>query len=206
MTDAELMFSTPEDQEFYRQCTEGLPGLGGFAGTGYDAQGNRIPWGSGPHNVQAYREILNQCNPSSIFEIGFNLGYASALFLNILREVNVFSIDISDKKETMEAALTLEALFPERFCFACADSRKLGNPLCFVKRRFDLVFIDGDHTEEFATSDIQLAIDLEVQWIVLDDWLPQFGPGVQAAFNKFPSLELVKVWGNTALVRNGYRS
>jgi hypothetical protein len=197
MTDEELMRSTPEDQAFWLRCVQGLPGLEGFSGTGYDARGERIPWGSGPHNVQAYMEIIDIVKPHTIFEIGFNLGYATSMWLELSGAKKIFTIDISDKPETLKAAEVLKARYGDRFEFMCIDSAAMGyNALgCF-----DMAFIDGGHLEEHVTNDIKLCLDAGIEWLVMDDWQPNFGPGVQISVQKFP-LEVVKVWGNTALVK-----
>lgn len=201
MTDEELMQSTQEEQEFFLKCVKGFPGLEGFSGTGYDAKGERIPWGSGPHNVRAYREIIQIVKPRSILEIGFNMGYATAVFLNLC-DCDIVSIDISDKDETMSAAEILYKQFPKRFDFLCCDSKYLlVHGSRFVNSKtFDMIFIDGNHLEEYVTNDIDLGMKLGIKWFVLDDWQPNFGPGVQISAAKFP-LEIVKVFGNTALLK-----
>lgn len=194
--DEQLMQSTPEDQIFWLQCVRGLPGLEGFSGTGYDDQGNRIPWGSGPHNVQAYREIAEMVKPQSIFEIGFNVGYSAAMWMELTR-ASIFTIEISDKKETIEAARILGERYGDRFDFRCIDSM---SPELKSIGPFDMAFIDGGHLEEHVTSDVKLCLDTGIEWLVMDDWIPRFGPGVQVSVAKFP-LEVIKVWGNTALVK-----
>lgn len=193
--DEELMQSTPEDQAFWLKCVQGLPGLEGFSGTGYSANGERIPWGSGPHNVKAYREITEIVKPKRIFEIGFNLGYASAMWLELTDAEYLFSIDISNKKETMKSAQILWERYRPRFDFFCSTSRNY-----VLTHEYDMAFIDGGHLEEDVTNDIQICLRAGIDWLVMDDWLPRFGPGVQVSVAKFP-LEVVKVWGNTALVK-----
>ena len=187
---------TQEDYDFYMKCLRGFPLLEGFSGTGYDSSGVRIPWGSGPHNVPAYREIVEIVRPKKIFEIGFNIGYGAGLWLNLC-DCTLTSIDISNKTETRVAALILGDQFPDKFKFLNIDSRNIRN---HDFDSFDMAFIDGDHTEDGATNDIQLCLDMGIKWLVMDDWLPNYGPGVQVSVAKFP-LEIVNVWGNTALVK-----
>ncbi len=194
MTDQELMQSTHEEQVFWLKCVAGLPGLEGFNGTGYDANGIRIPWGSGPHNLSAYRQIANIVNPISIFEIGFNVGYSAAMWLEITK-ATIFTIDISDKAETLAAADVLRKRYPGRFDFKVSTTSTLS-----IKEPWDMAFIDGGHLEEEVTQDIQFCLDNGIDWLVMDDWLPNFGPGVQISVAKFP-LDVVLVIGNTALVK-----
>lgn len=199
LTDEELMVSTPEEQAFWLNCVKGLPGLAGFSGTGYDAQGVRIPWGSGPHNLKAYRDIVEMVKPKSILEIGFNIGYSSAMWLNLC-DCKVVSVEISDKAETIDAADKLFERFGGRIHVMIGDSGTEKMKYDVSVRKYDMIFIDGGHLEENVMADIKLAQDLNIPWIALDDWIPRFGPGVQAAAAKFP-LELVLELGNTALLK-----
>jgi hypothetical protein len=199
MTDEELMQSTQEEQEFFLKCVKGFPGLEGFSGTGYDAKGERIPWGSGPHNVKAYREIIEMVKPKKILEIGFNMGYATAVFMALCDCIMV-SLDVSDKAETLAAADILHERYPERFDFFCIDSKEAYNLAKHIPYKFDMIFIDGNHLEDYVTNDIKVGLTFGAKWFVLDDWQPNFGPGVQISAAKFP-LEIVKVFGNTALLK-----
>jgi hypothetical protein len=196
MTDQELMQSSHEDQVFWLKCVNGLPGLEGFSGTGYDAKGERIPWGSGPHNVVAYREIAEMVKPKSIFEIGFNIGYSAAMWLELTEAEYLFSIDISDKEETIKASQILKDRYGKRFDFLSIDSYTFK-----VNPAFDMAFIDGGHSEHNVTYDLKMCVQANIKWLVMDDWQPNFGPGVQISVAKF-DLEVVKVWGNTALCLN----
>lgn len=199
MNDEELMSASTEERYFWQQCVKGLPGLQGFSGTGYDADGNRIPWGSGPHNLRAFRECVRVVKPKHIFEIGFNLGYGSAVWLNI-SSAKVTSIDISSKAETLAAANYLKEIYPDRFTFMLGDSLRALEFMRYHNHKFDMAFIDGNHEEEAVTQDIKVCLKFGIEWFVMDDWLPQFGPGVQDAIKKFP-FETVGIIGNTALIK-----
>jgi SAM-dependent methyltransferase len=199
MTDQELLQSTPEEQKLWLEWVQGLPGLEGFSGTGHAANGERIPYGCGPHNIKAFREILEIVKPESILEIGMNVGYSTAMWLELCPKSKIVSIEISEKAETMAAAKILYERYNNRFHCIIGDSSKI-RPDELDSRKYDLIFIDGGHLEENVTADIRLAHSLNIPWIVLDDWEPRFGPGVQVAAAKFP-LEVVKVWGNTCLLK-----
>lgn len=207
MTEQELMYASDEDIAFFHKCTAGLPGVEGFSGTGFDAKGERIPYGVGPHSVRCFREIVSIVKPKSILEIGFNLGYSASLWLN-LAEARLVSVDISDKEETLYASKNITKKFNNRFNFICSDSADIELASTFKLIHyfggvpFDLIFIDGGHLEHHVMADIKLALDLGIKWLAFDDVLPQFGPGVLPAIAKHPQLEEVKTMGNIALYKN----
>ncbi len=193
----QLLWASKEDHEFWNKCTEGLSKLEGLSGTGFDSRGVQIPYGTGPHNLAGYREIVAMLKPKSIFEIGFNLGYSAAAWLE-LTEASILTIDISDKEETLISARVMKERYGDRFEFRVEDSTKFK----LERGKYDMAFIDGSHLEYEVTCDLRGCLDAGIKWIVMDDWLHQFGPGVQVSVAKFPSLELVKIWGNTALLKN----
>ena len=196
MTD-NLMYASVEDTMMFLELTRGLPNLSGFNGTGKDEHGDPIPYGLGPHSVRCIREVCETTRPNSILEIGFNLGYSASMWL-YFTSADLVSVDISDKKETLAAASTLQERHPGRFQFICSDSALVA-PL-LAGKQFDLIFIDGGHLEHHVMNDIGLAKSLDIPNLCFDDWLPQFGPGVQPAIQKY-DLDVVKVLGNIALAR-----
>jgi predicted O-methyltransferase YrrM len=206
MTEQELMYASDEDINIFHRATRGLPGVEGFSGTGFDADGQRIPYGVGPHSVRCFREIIQLTNPKHIFEVGFNIGGSSALWLN-MSDADVVSIEISKKAETLRAIELLKQSFGDRIKVILEDSSKIVGKFdewgIFLRNvGFDLAFLDGGHLYDDVMNDIALSLTLGIKWLAFDDVLPQFGPGVQPAIDKHPQLELVKVMGNIALYRN----
>lgn len=197
MDEKELRFSSDEDKKFYDSCVRNLPTVSGFAGTGRDARGIPIPFGCGPHGVKWLREVCEIVKPVSILEIGFNLGFSASLWLS-LTSAKLTSVEISDKPETMFSAGVIKERFGDRFRFIQADSSKALPILGSL--RFDLIFIDGGHLEPDVQADINLARALGIPNVCFDDWIPQYGPGVQPAIAK-SNLEIVKILGNIALTK-----
>lgn len=190
-----LMFVPPDDQKLWDEWVQDLPTQEGFSGTGLDKFGARIPYGLGPHSMRDLRTVLDLTKPKTILEIGFNLGYSSVMWLG-LSDCLVTSVDISTKDETLSAANTLQARFPDRFNFISADSKYL---LQFIAgRKFDLIFIDGGHHYEDVMADIRTGLELGVRHFVFDDWWPCFGPGVQKAINDSP-LTITHLLSNIAV-------
>lgn len=193
----DLMYSSPEDQLFYSNCTKGLPTLAGFDGTGHDKFGIPLPYGTGPHSVRCLREIVGIVKPKSIFEIGLNMGWSSAMWLE-LSDAEVVSCDISYKDETIEAAKFLELKYP-RFKYVNRLEDAFAGA---INKKFDLAFIDGGHLFDDVVADLQLCIDLNIPFFAMDDWLPDYGQ-VQDAVNSFgDKLEVLNINGNIALLKN----
>lgn len=188
------MYSSEEDLQIYFHEVRDLPHLGGFSGTGYDASGNVIPFGVGPHSVRCIRRVSEIIKSKNMLEIGFNLGYSAALWLHYT-DAKLLSIDISDKAETIYAANILKKRYLDRFEFMVIDSANSYNKL--KEYKFDFTFIDGDHRLQGVVNDIDLVIKLGIKDICFDDYLPQFGQ-VQEAIAKFP-VKIIEVLGNIAL-------
>lgn len=199
---SELPEASPDDIRFWLSCVSGLSGLEGFSGTGFDAKGRPIPYGTGPHSLPTMRRAVLETLPKEILEIGFGLGYGSAVLLALAPEARLTSIDPSDREETEASARTLAVRNEGRFRFhrlpGSAASGVLGD------RRYDLAFIDGDHTEGGVGTDIALCFELDVPWLLFDDWEPRYGPGVQTAVWKAAArLKVIWAEGNQALARSG---
>lgn len=195
---AKIFEHSPEDASLYQKLTADLPTLAGLKGTGLDSNGEPMKFGLGPHSVKCISEVAALTNPTSILEIGFNVGYSAAMWLHFT-QAKLVSVDISTSDETATAARLLKEMYPNRFHFIREDSGKVLDRIQGWK--FDLIFIDGGHLEPDVVNDISLGLALNVKYFCFDDWQNEWGPGVQPAFNK-SSLELMKVMGNIALARN----
>lgn len=195
----DLMYSSEEDKIFYNNCTAGLPSLAGVNGTGKDKWGIPLPYGTGPHSVRCLREIVEIVKPTSIFEIGLNMGWSSAMWLE-LSNAEVVSCDISYKDETVNAATFLEEKYNGRFKYANRLEKEKFD--LSVNKKFDLVFIDGGHEYDDVVVDLKLCIELNIPFFAMDDWLPQYGQ-VQDAVKSFgDKLEVLNINGNIALLKN----
>ena len=134
-----------------------------------------------------------------ILEIGFNIGWSAKIWLS-LTDAKIVSVDISKRKDTLIAVKKMKEMYPDRFHFLNVDSKSVLPDLTKMDCRFDLVFIDGDHTFESIDNDIQVALELKAPYIFFDDWLPRYGPGTAPAVNKH-NLEIVEEMGNMLLAK-----
>ena len=190
----ELTDATKKEIEFFSWCVRGLPTRIGFNSNYLDKNGVEIPYGSSPHILKHFIKTIEIVKPESILEIGFNLGYGSALLLNIFDGI-VYSCDISDKEETKAASKILKERFPARFAYCHKDEVKdIG------EGGIDLAFVDGDHRESFIVEDIELCKKLKIPYILFDDCYTRYGE-TMAAIKHFPELELVHDMDNLKLYK-----
>lgn len=196
-----LMYASKEDQEFYLKCVEGLPTLAGLNGSGNGSDGVPLPYGLGAHSVRCLREIVAMVQPKKILEIGFNMGWSSSLWLELVPESSVFSCDISNKHETLSAAEFLTNKYKNELRFIYFNR----NEDFFDKKDeyyYDLIFIDGSHEFKDVIEDINLALELKIPYISFDDFLPEFGQVQDAIVTFGDKLEQINVNGNIVLYKN----
>ncbi len=195
----------PEDQVFFNYCTQGLPDQKGFRGDGKDKYGQAITFSLGPHAIQWMRRHVSLASVQNplpaqfkMLEVGFHIGYSSALWLNLLPDVRLLSIEISDKWETLYAAERLGRLYHGRFDFLLGDASKLVDQIR-PYGPFSLAFIDGNHLK--ADLDIGLCRALGIPWMIFDDWWPDPFSTVQAKIKEAADLEVVEETGNMVSAR-----
>lgn len=196
LTDEELLYASEEDWAFYREAIDGLPTREGFKGNFMDKDNVEIPHSSGPHILKYFRETIELTKSRFVLEIGFNIGHGAAMLLDL--DMQVTSIDVSEKWETKYAAMYLE-LYGDGFTYENrGDFEKAKSHL-----KYDFAFIDGAHDEDSIVADIKLAARLGIPYLLLDDWYPRYGE-TQKAVAKFPELELVKDMHNLRLYKVNY--
>lgn len=195
LTDEELLYASEEDWAFYKDAIIGLPTREGFKGNFMDRFNVEIPHGSGPHILRHFREAIEIANPNIILEIGFNIGHGAAMLLKLGAKVH--SIDISHKWETFYSAMHLERKYPNKFLYSHRD--QMAMPI----RYYNMAFIDGAHDVVNVTKDIRVCKQLEIEYLLLDDYYKRYGD-VQLALREFPELELVKDMNNLRLYKVNY--
>jgi hypothetical protein len=193
----ELMYASPEDQEFYLKCVAGLPTLAGLNGTGKDANGIALPYGLGPHSVRCLKEVVKMTDSPTMLCIGTNMGWSDSMWLELAPKCILHSCDISYKEETIVAAKILTERYSSRYRYENRTENSFKEMIQSIK--YGLCFIDGSHLLNDVIEDIKLAISLNIPWIAFDDYLPEFGE-VQLAIEQFnDTIQPVKIMGNIAL-------
>ena len=118
-------------------------------------------------NVEIFKDVIETVQPKSILEIGFYKG-ASSFFWLYLSQAKLLSVDsMLWDGCSIENVHKLLKQYPERFSFLCDSSLNIKTKL--INQEFDLMFIDGGHTPDIYVNDIQLALDLNVNHIFIDD-------------------------------------
>jgi methyltransferase family protein len=211
ITEEALMYATQEEWDFYNKCIEGLPTMAGANGDGKDKNDEYIPYGSGPHLIKYFKEAVEIVKPESILEIGFCCGAGAAMLL-ALSEAYIYSIEKSDRDETIKAACVLTERYKKevigiptyRFNCLVTDSKDAFQYLSHAVGTFTMAWIDGGHEEPEVTADIELCKQLKIHYLLFDDIFDRFGPGVLPAIAKYPELDLVKDMNNLRLYKVNY--
>lgn len=176
---------TLEDDAVFAAWTEGLP-----------IRKPTTPFDCGAHSVRSMRMAYEVCGrPANVLEIGFCLGRSATIWFG-LGATTVTSIENSTRHETMEAAQIMSRKYGGRFRFLQGSSEKLMDwetPL-----HFGLMFIDGGHELEAVSNDIALGKILGIPYLLLDDFFPKWGVGVQPAIEQHGLIPLAII-GNQAL-------
>jgi len=106
---------------------------------------------------KVYADIMQTTKAQSVFEIGFNQGKSTELFLE--NGARVHSVDIDRKcKEAMEK---LDITFEIKSSSLCKAEDY---------EKFDLVFIDGGHTVSNLRNDLIFASKMKAPFILVDDY------------------------------------
>jgi hypothetical protein len=175
----------PQYEERFRAATEGLP--------------IKLIYGLGPHSMPILEDVMALVRPKVILEIGFGAGASSSLFLALNPLVRLVSVDSTDDPRIHEAVQMQARRHSGRFEFVHSLSSEVAPAL--AGRWFDLAFIDGDHTIDGVRGDLAVAKALGIPVVLLDDWWPHYGPGVQPAVREADWLSPWKQWGNLMLMR-----
>ena len=139
--------------------------------------------------VEAYRDILSELDPKSVLEVGSGWG----LFSRSVMEWTRARLTTVDKTPfvNLKDMTDRVAGFETRIEFVTGNSLDVLPKLVGSDRKFDLVFVDGDHGFEGCQSDLRHAGNLATGAILVDDvfhkenWSVELGKGEdeQFAFN-----------------------
>jgi predicted O-methyltransferase YrrM len=120
--------------------------------------------------------MYNNRQGSKICEIGFNAGHSAALFMIHAQQAEFTFFDLGEHKYTKPCYEYLRQKFPETQSKMIVGDSRLSLPLWMQSCReqlgtFDVVHVDGGHSESCAVSDLAAAIMLVRKGgiVILDD-------------------------------------
>ena len=112
--------------------------------------------------VARLHEFVAKRQPKSIMEIGFNAGHSALLFLAITPPTTkVVSFDLGEYAYVFAAKRYIDSLFPGRHTLVTGDStvtipkyeeqvaHRMKDINTAPPMRFDIIFIDGGHQNDF---------------------------------------------------------
>lgn len=140
----------------------------------------------------AFKEILEITKADSVLEIGFNIGGSALMFLKINSELFYHSIDVV---ENIKSIVYLKTRF-EFFKFFKFDSKMIWSGMNGLRSKYDLVFIDGDHSPEGVVADIEKALEFKPKYLLLDDYRHPSHSYIEKMVTDFYDmrLEVIKVF------------
>jgi predicted O-methyltransferase YrrM len=164
---------------------------------------NQIEGGTGIEQMKVHKKIFDLFKnktgryPKKVAEIGFNAGVSAYTYLNMLKSYNedflMVSFDLGMHDYCVYAKHFIDTLYPEKHLLingSSLTSVKLFNKL-FNDEKFDIIFIDGDHTFSGAYQDIfncKLLSNKDTL-VLIDNVAPHRGVGREVYLS---ILELIK--------------
>jgi len=113
--------------------------------------------------------VLNK-NIKNVMEIGFNAGFSTLLMLFSNPNINITCFDLGEHKYTQLCYSKIKETFGDRVILIVGDSTQtLKNVTDIV---YDVIHIDGGHTTDVATSDIENSYRLSDKGtiLIMDDY------------------------------------
>jgi predicted O-methyltransferase YrrM len=144
-------------------------------------------------------DILNRTKAKSMLEIGFNIGYSAAVWLETGIE-DLYIIDINNHKDTHPAIVATQDNYTNKnIRYLLADSTSNAAKNIHIPD-IDIAFIDGGHTYDICLSDSYLSIAKGAKWLVYDDVIEEHSNGIWSAISKLENdnkIELVSSYPMT---------
>ena len=131
--------------------------------------------------------LVSKFKISSFLEIGFGRGYSTMCVAKAMTDMGIdgriVTIDPNFNKDFLNS---LGGVFPKEWFDKISFIQGYSSQALkdYQNDRFDLVYIDGDHTYEATKSDWEMTKNLYDKFLLFDDYhLPtkDSGPGIQCA-------------------------
>ena len=131
--------------------------------------------------------LVSKFKISSFLEIGFGRGYSTMCVAKAMSDMGIdgkiVTIDPNFDEKFLQ---NLAQIFPKEWFEKIQFVKGFSNQALkdFEGNKFDLVYIDGDHTYEATKSDWEMTKNMYEKFLLFDDYhLPSkdSGPGIQCA-------------------------
>jgi len=114
--------------------------------------------GYSTQSSQKKKKLIQYSKDSkNILEIGFNAGHSSEVFLTTNKSSTITSIDLGYWYYCKFGKAFLEKKYSNRINVIFDDSIKALSDYKYLNKneKYDLIYIDGNHTYEYAKADLQ---------------------------------------------------
>jgi predicted O-methyltransferase YrrM len=138
---------------------------------------------SGVRHLQFYRDTIAAGKIKRVCEIGFNAGHSAQCFLEADSDIHVLSFDLVSHPYVYYAKMYIDAKFPGRHILVAGTSA-VSVPAYVAENpgsaKYDMIFIDGDHTRDGALADIRSmrALARPGTTVIIDNVAPHHGVGI----------------------------
>jgi predicted O-methyltransferase YrrM len=142
--------------------------------------------------IDIVKDIVSITKAESILEIGFNIGYSAAVWLeNGIKKIAI--IDINNHKDTVDAIYaTIDTYTDKEITWWLGDSMSEEAFLVDIDL-VDMAFIDGEHSYTAALNDSYLSIVHGAKWLVYDDVIENHQNGISEVINRLESVGLITI-------------
>ena len=120
-------------------------------------------------SFNSIKAICEKTQPKTILELGFNRGVSAIMWLENSK-ATLHSIDIRSQQEVESSLKYIQTAYPDRFTYTCMDHALLPNMVEEFKDKYDLIFIDGDHSYAAIYRDTKNSIQFNPTFIAFDDY------------------------------------
>jgi predicted O-methyltransferase YrrM len=148
-------------------------------------------WQHAERIAPVFYEILEIAKPETMLEIGFNAGASALLFLMIDPKIKMDSVDIIPNEKS---SIFLNKEYDHYFLFI--DSSRIIPDENNLFDYYDLIFIDGDHSEEAVIRDIRNSLKFTPKYLLFDDVRHPSHSYIERIITEDfkDKLEVVKLW------------
>jgi hypothetical protein len=112
------------------------------------------------NNAIGVCDILINKSVTNVLEIGFNAGFSSLLMLLINPHINLTCIDICEHHYTIPCYEYIKSIFPNRITLIKGSSEFVLPELIKQNNKYDMIHIDGGHSNRIFFHDTQNSIKL----------------------------------------------